>query len=312
MKTLFGLDKLPLGLPGSSVTLGVFDGLHRGHQAVIGRLLLMGRAHKVPTVAVTFRQHPGHTLNRRPAPLLTSLRYRLKLLERQGLDLCVVLDFTQELAEMPAEEFVRNVFVSGLKAKAVVVGFDCRFGRDREGDVAFLARQGEQFGFEVQSVGPVEAAGQKISSTAIRRLVADGDFEAARAMLGRPYSVLGKVVGGSHRGTGLGFPTANLDLRGVVVPPEGVYVAGALVGTDEHQCLVSIGDRPTFADEAGKVVVEVYLLDFERQIYGQDVEVQLLGRIRGQRKYASSEELAGQMQRDLQYARRYFAGDLEG
>jgi len=164
----------------------------------------------------------------------------------------------------------------------------------------------------VESVGPVVAAGERISSTAIRKLVASGDFEGARKMLGRPYSVWGRVVQGAHRGTGLGFPTANLDLHGIVMPPEGVYVATVLVGSDEYQALISVGDRPTFNDRCPETVLEVYLLDFAGRLYGRDLEVQFLSRIRSQRKYASTAELTEQMDEDRRYARRYFAGDLEG
>ena len=312
MKTVLGLSKLPLDVLGSVATLGVFDGVHRGHQAVIERALLRARSLDVPAVAVTFAQHPADVLQERSIPMLTSLHYRLLLLERQGLDVCLVLEFTPQLARMSPGQFLQRVFIEGLKARVVVVGFDCRFGSGREGDVEFLMRQADRGAFEVESVAQVTVAGEPVSSTAIRQLVAAGDFEAARAMLGRPYSIMGTVVTGAHRGTGLGFPTANLDLQNVVMPPEGVYVACALVGADEYQCLVSIGDRPTFPDGTGKVVLEAYLLDFDARIYDRDVEVQLLSRVRPQEKYASGAELVAQMKKDLEYARRFFAGDLEG
>jgi len=312
MKTVSGLSQLPLDVPGSVVTLGVFDGVHRGHQTVIGRAVERGHRAGLPTVAVTFSGHPDSTLHGQVTPMLTSIPYRLILLERQGVDCCVVLEFTQELSRMSAGEFVERVLVEGLKANAVVVGFDSRFGRNREGDVTFLTTQGNARGFAVESVGPVESAGQRISSTAIRQRVAAGDFEGTRAMLGRPYSVMGTVIGGSHRGGGLGFPTANLDLAGIVLPPEGVYVANALLEGREYQSLVSVGDRPTFGDEPGNVVVEAFLLDFRGTLYGRDVELQFLRRLREQVRYESVEALKAQMNADLAYARRFFAGDVEG
>jgi riboflavin kinase / FMN adenylyltransferase len=312
MKTVSGLSQLPLDVSGSVATLGMFDGVHRGHQAVIDCALSRARTAGLTTVAVTFASHPDAELTGSVTPMLTSLRYRLVLLERQGVDFCLVLDFTRELAAMTAGEFVAKVFVEGLRAKAVVVGFDCRFGHNREGDAGFLASQGKARGFEVESVGSVEAAGERISSTAIRRLVAKGDFEAVREMLGRPYSIMGPVVSGAHRGSGLGFPTANMGgLEGVVLPPEGVYVADAILGAKEYQALVSVGNRPTFDDKTG-VVVEAYLLDCEGELYGQELELEFLRLVRPQRRYGSGAELKTQMEKDLEYAKRYFAGDLEG
>ena len=312
MKTVFGLSRPSCVIPGSIATLGMFDGVHRGHQAVLDRVLARARASGLPGAAVTFENHPDAAFSGQRTPLLTSTRYRLILLERQGLDFCLVLDFTRELASMSAEDFVRRVFVEVLNARAVVVGYDCRFGRDRLGDVGLLEREGARLGFEVEAVGPVEAAGEPISSTSIRRLVTSGDFEGAREMLGRPYSLMGTVVGGAHRGKGLGFPTANLDLQGVILPRDGVYVANVLLGTKEYQALVSIGDRPTFSQGRDRVVVEVYVMDFRGKLYGRELEVQLLRLIRPQRKYASADELSVRMHEDLEYARRYFDGDVEG
>lgn len=315
MRTLHGLDHLPLAVPGSVVTLGVFDGVHLGHQAVIERTRTWSRELGVPAVGVTFRNHPGLVLGPEGPPLIMSLEHRLLLLDRHGLDVCLVLDFTRELSEMPAETFTRLVFVQGLAARVIVLGFDAHFGRGRQGDAKFLESEGVRYGFRVESIGPVEAGGLRVSSTAVREGLARNDLEAVRAMLGRPYSILGLVVRGEGRGRALGYPTANLELQQELIPPGGVYVARARVAASWLQALVSIGDKPTFrsASRAVQPAVEVHLVDYcGGELYGTRMEVEFLARLRAQEKFTDPRDLAARIGDDVDRARRYFAGDLEG
>lgn len=263
-------------------------------------------------MVVTFEQPPRSVLIRKNSPLVTSLGHRLMLLERSGVDLCLVLEFTQELAATTAEKFVRDVFVERLHARGVVVGEGSVFGRGREGNEEFLRGCAGEFGFEVRNVPPVVVDGEPVSSSRIRGLVLEGNLEQAARLLGRPFSVFGKVVRGAGRGRGLGFPTANLDLEPSIVPPDGVYVARVIIDGTTVAAVGSIGIRPTFAggraEEDAERVVEIFLIDFDREIYGRKMETELLRRLRGQTKFATGEELARKMKDDVERVREYFAG----
>ena len=307
MRRLDGLESLPLELARPVVTVGTFDGVHRGHQRVLGEVIEWAAALGARSVVVTFTRPPKSTLDDRPSDCLTSLEHRLLLFERMGVDDCVVLEFTAELASVPAGDFCRKVLVDGLGARGLVVGYDAAFGRDREGGVAFLEHHAPEFGFEVRSLGPVTYEGEVVSSTRIRRVVGRGDLSRAEALLGRPFSVYGTVVHGDARGRKLGFPTANLDLHHEIAPPDGVYVAEAVLGASTLPALASVGTHPTFArtDKPGGAarLVEVHILDFDEEIYGRDLEVRFHHRLRGQRAFADAEALVRQMQDDLRLAR---------
>ena len=288
----------------SVATLGIFDGVHVGHAEILKAVVREAAQRGLTPVAVSFDRHPASVLRGSPEPLITSLPHRLRLFDRLGIQCSMIVEFTRRVAAMEAEEFARTVFGDILRVRLLILGFDCRFGKDRRGDAELCSRLGAGLGFAVKTVGPVEVRGQVVSSTAIRRAIAQGDLELARQLLGRPYSVLGTVVRGDDRGHAVGFPTANLDLHHELVPPCGVYAVRILLNGESLHGVLSVGRRETFHPEPhAPVAVEVHLLDQQRDLYGKDLEVQLVELIRPQQRFNSAEELVRQIQHDVATAR---------
>ncbi len=294
---------------GSAVTIGAYDGVHLGHRALLSELRTRARADGLAMVVVTFDRHPATVVRPESAPcLLCDLDQKLELLEAAGVDLTVVVPFTVERANETAEDFVSSVLVEGLAARLVVVGEDFHFGHGRKGNVALLTEMGASAGFTVEGVGlatDAEVSGtaaQPISSTRIRSLVAGGEVEEAASMLGRHHQVRGPVVHGDHRGgTELGFPTANLAVPdGICLPAAGIY-AGWYERPDGTvwETAVSVGRRPTFYGEDGKLLVEAYLLDFDGELYGEEAKVSFVARLRDEEAFASVDDLVAQMERDV-------------
>lgn len=300
---------------GSCVAIGKFDGLHRGHQAILARLdaateaLAAGGGAKPRTVVVTFANNPLSYLNPEVCPLpLMSKQQRLAALEAAGVDVCVMLDFNAELASVPAETFVSDFLVRQLGARHIVMGADFRFGNRGAGDGALLARMGEDLGFTAELVDWVAGEdGEQVSSSQIRRALAVGDVEAAGRMLGRPASVCGEIVHGDARGRELGFPTANLSpkLEGFV-PADGVYAGWVVIEGVTHPAAISIGNNPTFTpDEQSRV--EAFILDFSGDLYGKHMEVQFTHHLRSTEKFDSLEALIVQMNDDVARTRELLA-----
>ncbi len=319
MITSFERSKLTPPPNGSIVSIGVFDGVHLGHRAILERNVRVARElGAVPTV-VTFRRHPKRLLLGQAPRTLTTLDHRLELFARTGIEHTVALTFDEELRSLSASAFAQTVAVDGLGVKRFVLGFDSRFGRDREGTAQFLADQG----YAVEVVERVVADDRAISSTAIREAVELGDLRSAEAMLGRPVSVLGVVVRGANVGHTIGFPTANLDLHHELHPPAGVYACRARRTRDasggELDGVVNIGVRPTVhAPEPGVRVpptIEVHLLDFEGDLYGERIELDFLARLRPEQRFDGIEALKAQIGRDIAEARRILSvqpADPEG
>ncbi len=286
----------------SVVTLGVFDGVHRGHARVLREVVEQSRGRSRRAVVATFERHPAAVLSDEPLPAITSLPHRLRLFEELGLDLCVVIRFDPAVAAMPAARFAREVFNDLLRAELVVLGYDCRFGRGREGDVELCRRLGPELGFEVRSVPPVEEDGRPVSSTAIREAIQRGELERAARLLGRPVSLLGTVVAGEGRGERIGVPTANLDPHNEAIPPDGVYAAWARLDGERIPGVVSIGRRETFHGPEGERAVELHLIGRRMELYGRDVEVEFVARLRPQRAFPGAAELAEQIAEDIRAA----------
>ncbi len=297
----------PDGLRPCVATLGNFDGVHRGHKAVLNALIEVGRQRGLPSVAVTFDPHPVAVLRPDQAPTLVAPgRLREDLIELTGIDGLLVMEFTPDLAKQPPEVFVREVFLRGLCATVVVVGADTRFGVRNSGDVSTLRGLGEQLGFEVVVLDDLGDE-ERYSSTMIRRLLSQGDVASAGRILGRPHRVLGEVVHGNHRGKAMGYPTANLGPDSVgLVPQEGVY-AGWLtrleqpVGTPDRTmpAAISIGTNPTFTTNDRRTV-EAYVLDRDDlDLYGEQVMVEFTARIRPTLKFDSIDELLEAMAGDV-------------
>lgn len=287
-------------------TLGKFDGVHRGHREVLARLVQRAREHGVPSVAITFTPHPLSILAPAHAPLaLTGIRQRLALLAAAGIDTVVLQRFTPQFAQVPAEQFVQEILVRCLQARAVVVGQTVGFGYQRSGTAASLAAFGRTYGFAVEVVAPFEVDGRPVTSSAVRAAIARGDLAAAERMLGRPHEIGGRVVHGHHRGQQLGVPTANLRLRGVQLPPDGVYAARVRLAGHLHWAVANIGFNPTFADRERSV--EAHVLDFRGDLYGQRLDLIFLEYLRGERRFPNPQALVAQIREDIAAVRRILA-----
>ncbi|HEX8002989.1 MAG TPA: bifunctional riboflavin kinase/FAD synthetase [Mycobacteriales bacterium] len=300
-----GLDAAPPGWGRSVVTIGVFDGVHRGHQAIIGEAVRRARAAGVPSVVLTFDPHPSEVVRPGSHPtVLTSPRYKAELVERLGADVLCVLEFTPEFSRMSPAEFAHLVLVEHLHATGVVVGENFRFGHKAAGDVAELGRIGERFGFAATGVPLVRDGDTTISSTYVRACVDAGDVAAAARALGREHRVEGLVVRGDARGRTLGYPTANLRTAPhTAVPADGVYAAWLARAGERLPAAVSIGTNPTF--EGRERRVEAYVLDFDGDLYGDDVALDFVASLRtaDTMRFESVEALVAQIGRDVDNVR---------
>lgn len=286
------------------VSIGVFDGVHLGHHAILSGNVARARARGARPTVVTFRDHPKQLLLGRAPRTLTSLEHRLELFRRAGIEHTLVLGFDERLRAMPAAEFAAEVLVRGLGARCFVLGFDSKFGNSRTGTPEELRR----LGYQVEVVEQVLVRGRAVSSTAIREAVELGDLAAAREMLGRPFSVFGEVVHGDGLGRRLGFPTANVDPHHELLPPLGVYACWAHRPLHENAApepaVVNIGVRPTLdrgADAGPRI--EAHLYDFEGDLYGQTLELEFVRALRAERRFQGLDELCAQIARDIAAAR---------
>ncbi|MEU6858604.1 bifunctional riboflavin kinase/FAD synthetase [Glycomyces sp. NPDC046736] len=304
METWRGIDATPEDWPASVVAIGVFDGVHRGHAALVHTAVKAAAEREARSVVVTFDPHPTAVVAPHAVPAqLTSLERRIELLGSLGVDGVCVLPFTPELSKLTPDYFVRHVLVGGLHAKAVVVGENFRFGHKAAGDVKRLTELGEEFGFEVLGQ-TLTADDEAFSSTRVRALIAAGDVAAAADVLGRDFGVEGTVVHGAGRGgSSLGFPTANLDVPpGRAIPADGVYAGWLHRDAQRHPAAISVGTNPTF--EGDERTVEAHLLDFSGDLYGERVRLDFTARLRGQVAFAGIEPLIEQIETDVADTRR--------
>ena len=300
------LDKPGILKGGCVVTVGNFDGVHMGHQAILRQLRAHADELDVPAVLLTFEPQPREYFQHEGAPArLTPFREKFRLLEKQGVDKLVCLRFQQSLANMQAQDFVQKLFIDALGVRRIIIGDDFRFGKNRDGDIHTLRELGANAGFDVVPVDSFAIDGERVSSSAIRHALKRYDFALAKTLLGRAYSISGRVRHGEKRGRQLGFPTANVELKRVTTPLLGVYAA-YVHGVGEKPCagVVNIGTRPVF--DGKKLLLEVHLLDFSEDIYGRYISVEFVERLRGEQKFSGIEELSAQIQRDIENARSLF------
>jgi riboflavin kinase/FMN adenylyltransferase len=303
-------DLEPRGWPFPVVTVGNFDGVHRGHQALVGAAVEGAKASGGVSVVLTFDPHPSRVLSPDRAPeALVTADQKEELLAGLGVDRLALLPFTIDLSSRTPPDFAAAVLQRALGARRVVVGTNFRFGRGRAGDVALLRRLGEDLGFDVVAVDPVFHEGAPISSTRIREALARGAVEAARDLLGRPFFVDGEVVRGDGRGRTIGIPTANLALRNETLPRPGVYAATCrpLSSAGRRAAVVNLGRRPTFG--GGETTLEAHLLDFSGDLYGAVLRVEFRNRLRDEKRFEGPEALVKQIREDVEAARRALAAD---
>ncbi len=308
------------------LTLGVFDGIHMGHQKVLREVRRETEKTKGTAALLTFQEHPQKILKPgKKTSILTSFWHKLNLIRCMGIDLCVAVCFNLAFSKLSPDEFVKKILIDCLKVKKVILGHDSRFGHNREGDTKTMTILAQKYGFDFSVVPPVRKAGFTVSSTRIRRLISDGQLDTASKLLGRPYSILASVVRGKGRGEKLGFPTANLDLSREVLPPRGVYVARVrAVRFRQHElskglsnlegetgkrffpAVLNLGLRPTFEARRVSEIAEVHILQFHGDLYGKTIEVEFLKQLRKEVKFKDASSLQGQIVKDIRLAERFF------
>jgi riboflavin kinase/FMN adenylyltransferase len=283
------------------LTIGVFDGVHIGHQRLMEYVKRQAMAEDRLPGVVTFRGHPQHIMSpKTPLYRLVPLDERIRVIKEMGIPLVVPLSFNLELAQVPARDFV-SLLQKHLRMRGLVIGPDFALGKGREGDAVALRQMGKEMGFWVEVFAPQLIDGEVVSSTVIRQALSSGDVKKVTRLLGRPFLLHGRIVHGDERGKQLGFPTANLTFsRGQALPEDGVYVTKAYLGGQPHPSVTNIGKRPTFGEH--KRTVEVYLIGFTGEIYGEDLRIELVDRLRDEKRFSSPEELKAQIAQDVERA----------
>ena len=298
MKTIFGPRKLREAFEKTVVLIGVFDGLHRGHRYLIRKAVSLSRARNKKSVCVTFHPHP------KKQPCLISLTHRLRLIEELGVDYCLVIKFNRRFSLVTAEDFVKDILVKFFHPEFIFIGENFRFGYQARGTVEVLKVLSGIFGFKVRAIKELSAEDKKISSRAIRHLIKAGELKEAQRLLGRRVSVLGTVISGAKRGRGLGYPTANINPHHEVLPASGVYAVKIFYREKEYRGICNIGTRPTFDNPEDNQTIEAHLFNFKKNIYGQDLEIQFIRKIRDEKKFPGHSSLVEQIKKDHQKALR--------
>ena len=275
----------------SIVTIGIFDGVHKGHQAILKKVIRRAKIARLKSVVITFNPHPVKVLSPgTKIPLLMSLGHRIRLIKKMGVDECLVMRFTKGFSRLSPEDFIKNVLVDKFNLKVLVTGGNFLFGFKEKGGVALLRKLSRAYDFKFYSVPPLKMDGNFISSTRIRRLIEEGDLKLASKMLGRPVTILGTVVKGRRFGRKIGFPTANINPHHESIPPGGVYGVDAVLGEKKYSGILNI---------SGRKIIEVHIFNFKKDIYGKDIEIIFRQKIRDEKKFKSPEALKKQIQLDI-------------
>lgn len=304
MEVYQGIENIRRSLKNPVLTIGNFDGVHRGHQALFQRAREWADQFHGESVVITFHPHPLQVLDPgQGLVFITPHERKLELIALCGIDVAIVVPFSTEFAQMSATDFVKVLLVNKIGPRAIVVGEDYRFGFGREGDTRFLQRMGSEFGFQVETVSGVQLGGTVVSSTLIRQLIQEGDLREANKLLGRPYEIFGVVVPGHQRGGRLlGFPTANISLSGQAPPKPGVYAVQVEVGEGVYGGAANVGYNPTFGGT--DLSIEVFLFDFDQNIYEKSIRVRFLERLRDEKRFSGPDELASQIHKDVEKAKQ--------
>ncbi|MHC1725097.1 MAG: bifunctional riboflavin kinase/FAD synthetase [Syntrophobacteraceae bacterium] len=307
MQVFHGIESVERRFKNPAITIGNFDGVHKGHQALFQKVKQWADKLKGESVVMTFNPHPIEVLfPDRPLSFITSHQKKLHLIERCGIDATIIVPFNHDFSKMSAREFVEIVLVEKIGIKAIVVGHDYRFGHSREGDIDFLKQLGEQHGFEVDTVSGIRLNDTVVSSTAIRQMITKGDVKHANKLLGHLFEVSGTVITGKKRGAGLGFPTANIRMPALASPRTGVYVVEADVEGKTYGGAANLGYNPTFGDT--EISLEVHLFNFNQDIYDKEIVVRFIDRLRDEKRFSGPSELIEQIDRDVKRAKEILAG----
>ncbi|MEW5895128.1 MAG: bifunctional riboflavin kinase/FAD synthetase [Candidatus Omnitrophota bacterium] len=309
MKVVRGISHWDENFRNPVVAIGVFDGLHHGHRLLLQKTRERAKIIGGTPLVMTFHPHPAKVIHpERELSLIASLEYRLRLLRNENIEACLVVNFTKRFARISPDHFVQHYLVQKLKAREIVVGDDFHFGHNRRGDICFLQKCAARYGFLVHAI-PVCCGvdRRKVSSSQIRKFIARGDIEHARELLERPVTILGRIIRGDRRGRELGYPTANLDAMQTGFAPRGVYCVRVYLNEMSLEGMANIGSRPSFKKE-GQLGIEVHLFDFNKNIYGKEILVEFLKKIRDEKFFPSREALIEQLKIDEKQARQWFAG----
>jgi len=293
---------------GVALTFGVFDGIHIGHQAIINLMMKKAKAMDTDGIIITFDPHPALLTSGKAPPMITTIKKKIEVMGLLGVDKVMVEDFNEEFSRLSPEDFVGDILISKYHAQEIVVGYDCAFGKDRKGDKWLLKNLGMKYGYSVDIVDPYTLGGEIVSSTRVRSEIMNGDLELASRLLGRKYSIQGKVVIGKGIGNQIGHATANLQLENVVLPPSGVYAVRVLLDSKIYDGVLNMGLQPTF--EESKFRVEVHLMNFDRVLYGKELEVFFIKKIRSEKRFKDAKELADQIEHDEKIARQMIINDI--
>lgn len=315
MPTLCSLEELKQPLRNPVLTIGNFDGVHRGHLALFDKVKERAKAIGGRSVVMTFDPHPTKVMKpQNGPPLITPTQQKLKLIQDAGIDVILCIPFTREFAAISAHDFIQGILVKRVGIREIVVGYDYAFGRERKGDIHFLLDMGSRFGFRVHVVEPVRIDHHLVSSTSVRQLVQEGRLAEAKKLLGRDYQICGSVVKGRNRGGRLlGCPTANLKPLDELTPKEGVYAVKVMVDDQVYEGVANIGDNPTFGN--GTLSIETHLLDFSGDLLGKTIRIDFVARLRDEETYPNVEALAAQIRCDIEKARQLFSasgGNADG
>ncbi len=304
MSIITDLSELKSPIQNPVLTIGNFDGVHKGHLALFERVKQIAKEINGSSVVMTFDPHPIKVLsNGNGPPVITPTPQKLRLIKEAGIDIILCLPFTKEFANIPAKDFVEKILVEKIGVKYVVVGYDYSFGKNRQGNIEFLKKMAQRYQFKVEVVEPVSINGIIVSSTKIRKLVQEGKLEEAKLLLGRNYQVTGTVISGKNRGARiLGYPTANLKLIDELTPKVGVYAVKVHIDNEVYKGVANIGYNPTFGN--GAFSVETHIIGFNRNILGKEIIVEFVKRLRDEKKFESPSELAEQIKKDIQEAQK--------
>ncbi|MBZ4671881.1 MAG: ribF [Deferribacteraceae bacterium] len=286
------------------ITIGNFDGVHIGHQKIIGKVVELSKKYNFEPVLFTFNNHPMSHFGA-DIELIMPESKKIQLIFEKGIKHLISIDFTDEFASMPAELFVRELLVKKLKARYIVVGYDYRFGKKRQGDFNLLNMLSAKYGYTAIKIDKVEIDNMTVSSTNIRRLIKEGDIEIANKMLGREFDMEGVVTDGDNLGKLIGYPTANINHNNYIIPKYGVYITKTYIGEQEYPSLTNVGIRPTIVDK-NELRIETYILNFDKDIYGKNVKISFLKYLREEMKFGSFSQLKLKIDEDVKIAKEFF------
>ncbi len=304
MEIIVGIDHLKRSFFNPVVTLGNFDGVHLGHQKIFSRVKEEAARYHGEGLVITFEPHPLRIIApEKFLPLLTPFRKKMMLIEKSGIETVLCIEFTPRFSEISPDTFIQNILLEKIRVKKIIIGYNYHFGRNQMGDAQTLLRAGKRYHFEVEVVEPLQIGDTIVSSSKIRELIKEGQVEEASKLLGRNYPITGKVVEGAKRGHVLGFPTANLQILEGLYPKNGVYAVDVIWNQMSFQGLANIGSNPTFSPNSEHPSLEVYILDFNQEIYGEEIEIHFRVRIRDEIRFNSPLHLIEQIRKDVEWAK---------